>query len=173
MMGDLREEQEQRRKDGRAAGTLWLLWATTVTGWRLRRSLHRPATPPPCGGDGLWQDVRLAFRTWRRQWGLAMVLVVTMTLGIGANTAVFSLANWMIIRPLPGISSPETLVTLREGTPDGAFFTMSVPEFRGLSKLTGLRGLAAHADSSVNVTLPGASRPPRSRHTTSVCWARP
>jgi predicted permease len=58
----------------------------------------------------------------------------------------------MIIRPLPGVSEPETLITIREGTADGAFFTMSVPEMRGLASLPGLSGLAAHADASVNVS---------------------
>jgi predicted permease len=46
-------------------------------------------------------------------------MVLTLALGIGANTAVFNLANWLLLRPVPGVGAPEELVTVGFGS-DGA-----------------------------------------------------
>jgi predicted permease len=61
--------------------------------------------------DTTWQDVRHAARTLRGSPGFTAVAVLSLALGIGANTAIFSLINTLMLRSLP-VSHPEQLVQL-------------------------------------------------------------
>jgi macrolide transport system ATP-binding/permease protein len=61
--------------------------------------------------DDVRRDVRYAFRTFCRNPGFAAVVIVTLGLGIGANTAVFSVINTVVLRPLP-VARPDELVEL-------------------------------------------------------------
>jgi len=66
--------------------------------------------------DTLWQDVRYALRCMRHNLTFTVVVVLTLAVGIGANTAVFSVINSVLLKPLPYPRSEE-LIALRHVTP--------------------------------------------------------
>jgi putative ABC transport system permease protein len=80
--------------------------------------------------DRLLQDVRAAWRSVRKNPGYAALTVATLALGIGANTAMFSVLNSVVLRPLP-YPDPGRLLLIRSQFPALGFdrFWVSVPEF--------------------------------------------
>jgi predicted permease len=80
--------------------------------------------------DGSWRDLQYGARMLRRTPGFTVVVVLLLALGIGANTAVFSVINTLMLRDLP-VEQPERLVELTwqyPGDPRTNFFTSSVYE---------------------------------------------
>jgi predicted permease len=88
------------------------------------------------------QDLRYAFRTFRRSPLVAAVAVITLGLGIGGATAVFGVVDAVLLRPLP-FEAPGRLVRISEITPDGADFSFSAGNFLDLQARS--RTLAAVA----------------------------
>src|SRR5258706_12620980 len=85
-------------------------------------SKHGTSPPQSPGIRGihieyLSQDVRFAIRTLRKSWGFSLVAILTLALGMGANTAIFQLIDAVRLRNLP-VAEPATLAAVR--VPSGA-----------------------------------------------------
>jgi len=88
--------------------------------------------------NGLLQDVRYALRQLRKSPGFAAVIVLTLALGIGANTAIFTIVNFILLRPLP-IREPQRVVNLayqEKRMGEGASNGFSVPDFEDIRPQT-------------------------------------
>lgn len=78
--------------------------------------------------DGLARDVRYALRMCARNPGFSVIVVATLALGIGANTAVFSVIDAVLLRPLT-YAEPERLVVVHETLPNSGRFPVGAVEF--------------------------------------------
>jgi putative ABC transport system permease protein len=104
--------------------------------------------------DTLRYDLRHALRGMRRQPGAAFIIVLTLALAIGANTAVFSAVHAVLIRPLP-YSQPENLVMLWEKRPAEGVMNNSVSpaDYLDWARLNkSFTSIAAYSESSVDLT---------------------
>jgi len=79
----------------------------------------------------MFKDLRYAYRTLRKNPGFALTAIVSIALAIGANSAIFSFQDALLLRPL-AVEKPADVVTLSARTPTGGFGGFSYPDFKEL-----------------------------------------
>ena len=106
--------------------------------------------------ETLLQDLRYGLRMLRKAPGFTTVAVLSLALGIGANTAIFSVINGVILRPLP-YPDPERLVSLEEQTqPLGGRWSMSYLNFLDCERDShSFQSMAGYLQRGANLTAPG------------------
>jgi predicted permease len=112
--------------------------------------------------ERLRQDVRYALRSLRRTPSFTFAAVLTLALGIGANTAVFTVVNGVLLRPLP-FPDPDRLVLVAHGPPPGPFLPTPGVADRDFLALERYDAGFAHVATFSNqpVALTGAGEPAR------------
>jgi putative ABC transport system permease protein len=104
----------------------------------------------------LVQDFRYAIRQFRKSPGFTAVAVVTLALGIGANTAIFSIVEGVVLAPLPYFQ-PDRLVMVWENNPRFPRVWNSYPNFQDWQRSArSFEQMAAFREQEIDLTFPGA-----------------
>src|ERR1700761_4415023 len=82
--------------------------------------------------NSLLQDVRYAIRTIVKAPGFAIIAVLTLALGIGANSTIFSWIHSTLLNPVPGLADPQQMVSLSLGKSTDNPFPFTYPDYQAL-----------------------------------------
>ncbi len=106
------------------------------------------------GIDDIWRDLRFALRGLRKTPGFTVIAVLVIAVGIGVNTAVFSVINAVLLKPLT-YPNPQELVELRNTSVQGSFPGANIPKFNIWRQQTGIFQKVAAYDfggAGMNIT---------------------
>ena len=104
--------------------------------------------------DEMIQDLRFGFRMLLKNPGFTLVAILTLALGIGANTAIFSLVNALLLRPLGGVAEPGRLVQVGRQYADKSYLSdSSYPDYLDYREQnTTLSGLALRSPAAFHLS---------------------
>jgi len=102
----------------------------------------------------LWQDLRYGARMLLKKPGFTSIAVITLALGIGANTTIFSFINGLALRPIAGVKEPERLVGVYTSDySSGLYGSSSYPDYVDFrDQAEGFSGLAAYDGATLTLT---------------------
>ena len=110
--------------------------------------------------NSLWQDLRYSLRVMAKAPGFATLAVLTLALGIGANTTIFSWINSTLLNPVPGLSKPNEVVSLTLSKPGDNPFPFTYPDLEAMRDgQQSFTGIAACAFAQMSLT--GTRKPER------------
>ncbi len=115
---------------------------------------HSTSSPHEAGSmDAIAQELRFAFRALRRRPGFSVLAVLTLALGIGSTTAVFSVVHGVLLRPLP-YPDPDGLfmVWAYDTQSEPGRGAMSLPDIEGVRGLTGVQAVEGLATGRFTLT---------------------
>src|SRR5262245_7087325 len=139
------------------------------------KQAHTPAPVTPGASTGnrladVWRDVRYSARSFAKQPGFAATAVLILALGIGANTAIFSVISAVLLRPLP-FPDPDRLVVLWQDRSSAGGDARGMPAWADYAEWQrrnrSFDELAAIADVSFNLTGGGEPERVEASHTTA------
>jgi predicted permease len=142
---DLKSEGYSESEANRRARTTFNNPTLAQERFRIRHRIHWL--------DNLLRDLHFAFRQFHRSPGFALTAILTLTLGLGSNTAIFSLMNGLLLRPLPAPHA-DRLAILRIDRSDfeTPIHNFNTPVFRALEKRKEIfQALAASSESTLQV----------------------
>ncbi len=151
--GDLHEEYAESVLPcrGRFAASMWFFGQSVRT---VIAFVHRPPITMR-RRTRLWpaREVRFAYRSLRRCPGFALLAVATLAVGIGATTSVFSAANWILFRPVPGVRNPGGIVVVSFQNTEGEATGVSRVNLQDLASSTpGLTHMAGHTTLAIQAS---------------------
>jgi predicted permease len=119
-----------------------------------------PGSPARHVLSDLWQDLRYSARALRKQPAFTLAAVLTLALGLGANAAIFSVINGVLLRPLPFPDSDQLVAVYTRSLPssgyDFPYFALSGPEFADIhSRVHAFAHIAAYRFRNSNLTHSG------------------
>src|SRR5687768_4806439 len=107
----------------------------------------------------MFREFRLAFRALRKQPGFTTIAVLTIALGVGANSAIFTVVDAVMLRPLP-FQDAGRVVVINERTPQFPLLSLSADNFRDVCReATTLQACGAFRNFTANMS--GGSEPER------------
>lgn len=109
--------------------------------------------------EPIWRDIRFAVRSLLKAPGFTVIAILVIAIGIGANTAVFSVINTVLLKPLT-YPDPQSLVHLIHNSDGGSFNVANVPKFNIWQQQTGIfQKVAAYDTGGAGLNLTGNDQP--------------
>jgi hypothetical protein len=160
-----------RRRNGRLRASAWLLWTATRLALRFAWELKVRGRPlPPIRDevrrrdsmlDPIKKDIAFALRMLWKQPGFTAVALIALALGVGANTAIFSIVNTVLWRPLPYPDSDKIMFVAEQRPREGRAFGPVSPAdyFDWRRDNRSFSAMAAYSNTTWNMT--GVGEPDR------------